>query len=76
MSNQKEGSKKRPGFISRIGRFFKDLQGEAKKVVWPSKKQVINNTWVVIVTVCIAGLAIGGVDIILSNIVNLLFRGA
>lgn len=75
MSNEKEG-KKRPGFISKIGRFFKDLQGETKKVVWPSKKQVINNTWVVIVTVCVAGLVIGGVDIILSNLVNLLFRGA
>ena len=49
------------------------MKGELKKVVWPAKKQVINNTIVVIVTVVIASFFIGGFDMILSAIVNLLF---
>ncbi len=67
MANVNEG--KRPGF----GRFLSDVKGELKKVVWPSKKQVANNTVVVMVVVAIAGLAIGGFDYILSMLVSLLF---
>ena len=29
---------------AKIARSFKDMKGEIKKVVWPGKKQVINNT--------------------------------
>ena len=39
---------KKPGFFKRIAsgikRFFKDTKSELKKVVWPSKKTVLNNT--------------------------------
>ena len=31
-------------FFGRIGKFFRDTVSEMKKVVWPSKKQIINNT--------------------------------
>lgn len=66
-----------PGRItSKVGRYFRDMKGELKKVVWPSKKQVINNTIVVIIAVIIASLVIGGFDTIMSAMVNLLFRGA
>ena len=30
-------------FFGRIGKFFRDTVSEMKKVVWPSKKQIINN---------------------------------
>ena len=46
-----ETSSKKPGFFSKvknwfkgIGKFFRDTASEMKKVVWPSKKQIINNT--------------------------------
>lgn len=73
MSTAKEDSKKRPSITSRITRFFNDMKGELKKVVWPDKKQVINNTWIVIVMVCVAGVVIGGVDIALSALLQLFF---
>ncbi|MCM1523341.1 MAG: preprotein translocase subunit SecE [Ruminococcus sp.] len=43
-------------------KFFKDLKSEFKKVVWPSKKTVVNNTSVVLVTMVVCGLAIWGID--------------
>ncbi len=52
-------------------RFFKDLKGEMKKIVWPSKKQIINNTGVVIVFVIIAAIAVGGLDFVLNALVRL-----
>lgn len=39
-----KSKKKKP---NRIVKWFKDLKSEFKKVVWPTKKQVFNNTLVV-----------------------------
>lgn len=49
-----------------IARFFRDLRGEMKKVVWPTKKQVLNNTIVVIVVMLVVGVIIWGLDAGLS----------
>lgn len=72
-ANEKQG---KPGLFARIGRYFRDMKGEVKKVVWPAKKQIVNNTAVVIVTVIIAAIVIGGFDFVVSALVNLLFTGA
>ncbi len=42
-SKKKEQSKKQGG----ISKWFKDLKLELKKVVWPDKKTVVNNSIVV-----------------------------
>ena len=38
-------------FFARIGKFFRDQKSEVKKIVWPSKKQVLNNTAIVLAAV-------------------------
>ena len=45
-------------FFKRIAKWFREMRSELKKVVWPSRKQVINNTIVVIVMVIIVGIFI------------------
>ena len=45
-------------FFRRIGKWLRDLRSEAKKVVWPTWKQVVNNTGVVIATVLLVGIVI------------------
>ena len=45
-----------------IVRYFKDARSEFKKVVWPSRKQVVNNTIVVIVALVVSGIAIWALD--------------
>lgn len=44
---------KKPNIFQRWARSFKDMRGEMKKVVWPTKKQVINNTLIVLAVVLI-----------------------
>lgn len=56
--------KKKSG--NKIVRFFKELKSEMKKVVWPSKKQVIKNTLIVIASVIIIGIVIWALDMIFS----------
>ena len=68
-----ETTAKKPSFIARVSRFFKDISGELKKVVWPSKKQVFNNTIVVIVVVILSSLGISLIDYFFGLIIKLFF---
>ena len=43
---------------NKVVKYFKDLKSEFKKVVWPSRKQVINNTLVVLAVVIVVGIFI------------------
>ncbi len=57
---------------SAVGKFFRDLVAETKKVVWPSKKQVINNTLVVLAVCVISGAALFVVDLIFGALLKLI----
>ena len=69
-------NEKKPNVFKRvfgaIGKFFRDLVSEVKKVVWPSKKQVINNTAVVLVVCIICGIALFAIDSAFAALVQLL----
>ena len=49
---------------NRVVKFFKEVKSELKKVVWPSRKQIINNTLIVIASVIIIGIVIWAFDAI------------
>lgn len=55
-----------------VVKYFRDLKAEVKKVVWPSKAQVLNNTGIVLAVVTICGLFLAGVDSLLSLAVKAL----
>ena len=62
---------KKVSFAAKISRFFKDLRGEMKKISWPGKKQIINNTGVVIAVVVAASIVVGGFDYLLNLLIGL-----
>lgn len=66
-------SKDNKSFGKKFIRFFKDLKGETKKVVWPSKKQIKNNTIVVLIFMAVAAVFVWSIDAILSLAMNLIF---
>lgn len=65
-------SKTKKSFSGRIANWFRGMKSELKKVVWPSSKQIINNSLVVLVVMVIAGIVIGGIDSLASALVNAL----
>lgn len=65
---------KKPGIFARLSRSFKDMRGEMKKVVWPTKKQVWNNTLVVLGVCLISAILISGLDSLFSFLVRLLVQ--
>ena len=51
-------------FFGAIARFFRELRSELKKVVWPTPKQVLKNTLIVIACVLIVGAFIWAFDFV------------
>ena len=54
--------------------FIQEVKLELKKVVFPTKKEVIGSTWVVIITVLICAFFLGMVDMVLARLMTLAFR--
>ena len=58
-TSEKKSEKKQD---NKIVKWFKDLQVEFKKVVWPTKKTVINNTSVVVSVIVASAILVGLID--------------
>ena len=63
---EKEGFFRRTA--KRFSKWFREMRAELKKVVWPTKKQVLQNTVVVLIAVLVIGVFIWIFDAI-SNLV-------
>ncbi len=60
--------------FNRIKEFFKEVKIELKKVVFPSKDEVIGSTKVVVVLVLIIAIFLGLVDLLLSKLVAIAMK--
>ncbi|MPN05939.1 Protein translocase subunit SecE [bioreactor metagenome] len=67
-----EEKAKKPGITVRLRKFFRDLRSELKKVVWPSRKQVVNNTGIVIACVLLAGVVVWVLDAAFLGLLSLI----
>ena len=72
--DKKSEKKSKPSIFNRIGRWLRELKSELKKVQWPSKKQTVNNTAIVIACVVIVGLFIWIFDFAASGLINALIN--
>ena len=59
MAKDTTSEKKQP---NKVAKWFKDLKIEFKKVVWPAKQTVINNTAVVLAVVVASAILVGLLD--------------
>ncbi len=55
-------------------RFLKESWGEFKRVTWPSKKELISSTTVVILFVLFFAIFIGVIDLLLTQIFTIFIR--
>ena len=46
----------------RTARWFREMKSELKKVVWPTRKQTLNNVIVAVVVMVLAGIVIWAFD--------------
>ena len=61
----------KPGFFKRVGKWFREMRSELKKVIWPTRKQLLNNTVVSVVVMLVSALGVWGFD----QVARLLVQG-
>ena len=72
-SDKKDKKDKKPSKFSPkaifkgIAKFFKDLRGETKKIVWPSRQMVLKSTGIVLAAILVIGAGIWIIDFALSS---------
>jgi preprotein translocase subunit SecE len=79
MKQQKRGRGSRPGgrvaMESRPGgrfAFFREAWSEYKKVVWPSRRDTVRLTAIVVVISVTLGLILGGIDFGFTRLIDIL----
>ncbi|MBR6950987.1 MAG: preprotein translocase subunit SecE [Oscillospiraceae bacterium] len=64
--------KKKAKGSGRIGKWFREMRSELKKIVWPTKKQVWNNCLVAVVVIVLFSIVIWGFDQFAVAVVHML----
>jgi len=50
--------------------FLKETRDELKKVVWPTRQDVVRLTFVVIIVSLVVGLFLGGADFVFTKLIE------
>ena len=72
--DKKSDKNAKPGFFARMGKWFRDMKSELKKVQWPTRKQTINNTLIVIACVVVVGIFIALFDFVANQAISLIIN--
>ena len=73
VANAKKDRAQRRGPFGRVALFIRQVVGELRKVVTPTRKELLSYTGVVLVFVVIMMVIVSGLDYGFSALVNLLF---
>lgn len=57
-----------------FGKFFRETKAEMKKVSWPSRKELIQHTEVVLTSIVLIGAILWVVDLGFGEILNFFFK--
>ena len=58
--------------MNKVVLFFKESYAELKKVVWPSRQEVVSSTWIVIISTLIFAGVLGLVDFLLILLMDVI----
>ena len=70
--DKKPEKQKKPSIFARIGKWLKDMKSELKKVIWPTGKQLTNNTLVSVVMMVASAIVLWGFDWLANALVKAL----
>ena len=62
------------GFFQRVGKWFREMKSELKKVIWPTPKTLRNNTLISLGMMVVSAIVIWGFDEFAQMVVRLIFR--
>ena len=62
----------KPGFFQRIGKWFREMRSELKKVIWPTRQQLTKNSLISVGVMVVAAVVIWGFDELAQMLVRAL----
>ena len=65
----------RPGLFARLGLFYRQVVAELRKVIWPTRKELLTYTTVVITFVAVVAAIVAVLDFIFAKAVLAIFGG-
>ncbi len=85
MAEEKKKDIEKKSFVAKVGNFFKNLPSiiakpfknmwyELKKVTWPTRKEWLNCTLIVLAFMVFMGIIIGVLDLSASKLVQLIIQ--
>ena len=60
----------KPGFFQRIGRWFREMKSELKKVIWPTPKALGKNVLISLGVMFVSAIVLWGFDELATMLVN------
>ncbi|MGI6260748.1 MAG: preprotein translocase subunit SecE [Acutalibacteraceae bacterium] len=73
-----EETKKKPNkfkaFFGRIGKFFREIRSEVKKITWPAVPTVFKNMGVTLVVILVVGAFVFALDFGLNKLLGLVME--
>lgn len=63
----------KPGFFKRVGKWFRDMKSELKKVLWPTPKTLGKNTLISVCVMLASAVVLWGFDELAQMLVKALF---
>ena len=70
----KKSAEKKPNIFVHMKRYFKEVGAELKKTVWPTKKDLVKYTGVVLAFIVVFAVVVGAMDFALVELLNLIVR--
>jgi preprotein translocase subunit SecE len=64
---------KQASLFSRLVRFIREVWAELRKVIWPTRKQMVTYTTVVLVFVIFMVALVSGLDLAFGKVINVVF---
>ena len=61
---------KKPNMFQRLAKFFREVKGEMKKVIWPTWAQTANHTWIVIGVIIVVAIFLAIIDALFGGVVR------
>jgi preprotein translocase subunit SecE len=56
-----------------VGRFLKEVQSEMAKVTWPTFRQLVGSTIIVLILVCFFAVYLGAIDFMFARLAKWMY---
>ena len=63
----------KPGFFKRVGKWFREMKSELKKVIWPTRKALVQNSLISVCFMLVSAVVLWGFDELAQMLVRVLF---